>query len=141
MRDFRLLTIFTLFLAVITACPAAADPKFYAEFKKLYLENHPDQKFVAEVNKGTNRCLVCHQGKKRKNHNAFGKPLVELLDRKKDLKDVKKIVAAIEKVAAMRVDPKDEKSETYLDRVKASKWPGGELEELKKEPPEETTGK
>ena len=34
----------------------------------------------------------------------------------------------------MHVDPKDEKSETYLDRLKASKWPGGNLEDLKKDP-------
>ena len=26
---------------------------------------------------------------------------------------------------------------SYLDRIKASKWPGGELEELMKEPPKE----
>ena len=97
---------------------------------------------VAEVNKGTNRCFVCHQGKKsRKNHNAFGKPLVELLDRKKDIKDNEKIAAAIKKVVAMHVDPKDEKSETYLDRIKASKWPGGEFEDLQKEPAEQTAGK
>jgi hypothetical protein len=37
----------------------------------------------------------------------------------------------------MRVEPTNEKSETYADRVKAGKWPAGELEELKKEPPEE----
>jgi cytochrome c2 len=106
------------------------------------LDNHPDKKFVAEVNKGTNSCLVCHQGKKsRKNHNAFGLPLVELLDRKKDIKDVPKIAAALKTVVEMHVDPNDEKSETYLDRIKASKWPGGELADLQKEPAEQTASK
>jgi hypothetical protein len=57
-----------------------------------------------------------------------------MLDRKKDSKDKEKIQAAIKKVAEMHVDPKDKKSETYLDRIKASKWPGGELKELKEEP-------
>jgi cytochrome c2 len=142
MRSVCLIMLPALLFVAGIASPAAADPKFYTEFKKLYLDKHPDKKFVAEVHKGTNRCLVCHQGKKsRKNHNAFGKPLVELLDRKTDLKDVAKITAAIEKVAAMKVDPDNEKSETYLDRIKASKWPGGEFEYLQKEPADLTAGK
>jgi hypothetical protein len=60
-----------------------------------------------------------------------------MLDRKKDLRDVEKISASIKKALEKHVDPKDEKGETYLDRLKASKWPGGELEKLKKEPPKE----
>jgi hypothetical protein len=40
-------------------------------------------------------------------------------------------------VVAMHVDPKDKKSETYLDLIKASKWPGGELKQLMEEPKEE----
>ena len=82
-----------------------------------------------------------HQGKLRKHHNAFGIHLVDLLDRKKDMRDKEKIAAAIKKVVEMHVDPKDEKSETYLDRIKASKWPGGELDDLKKEPPKDETAK
>jgi cytochrome c2 len=106
-------------------------------YKTEYLDNHKDKEYVATVTKAANRCFTCHQGKSRKNHNEFGKHLVELLDRKKDLRNKEKIAAAIKKVVAMHVDPKDEKSETYLDRIKASKWPGGELEELKKEPPKD----
>jgi hypothetical protein len=64
-----------------------------------------------------------------------------MLDRKKDLRDVKKISESINKALAMHVDPKDEKSETYADRLKAGKWPGGDLEDLKKEPPEEEQAK
>ena len=44
--------------------------------------------------------------------------------------------AAIKKVVEMHVDPKNDKSETYLDRIKASKWPGGELKQLMEEPKE-----
>jgi hypothetical protein len=125
-------------LVLFAARPASAVLQFYQVYKTEYLENHPDKKYVAEVDKGTNKCFVCHQGKKsRKNHNAFGLPLVDLLDRKKDLKDKEKIKEAIAKVAAMHVDPKDTKSETYLDRIKASKWPGGELKQLMEEPKEE----
>lgn len=130
--------LFALMLMLSAATPAGAVLQFYKVYKTEYLENHPDKKYVAEVDKGTNKCFVCHQGKKsRKNHNAFGLPLVDLLDRKKDLKDDEKIKAAIAKVVAMNVDPKDKKSETYLDRIKAGKWPGGELKQLMEEPKEE----
>jgi hypothetical protein len=119
------------------ARPAGAIMQFYQEYKKMYLESHPDKKYAEEVDKATNKCFVCHQGKKsKKNHNVFGLPLVELLDKKKDMKDKEKIQAAIKKVAEMHVDPKDKKSETYLDRIKASKWPGGELKQLMEEPKE-----
>jgi hypothetical protein len=66
---------------------------------------------------------------------------VETLDRKKDIKNKEKIIAEIEKAVKLHVDPNDDKSETYLDRIKAGKWPGGELEELKKEPPKDDTAK
>jgi cytochrome c2 len=134
MRYFCLMSL-GVAMAVFLAEPAAAIPQFYTVYKKEYLDNHADKKYAEAVNKGTAKCLVCHQGKKsRKNHNEFGKHLVDLLDRKKDLKDTKKVSDALKKVLAMHVDPKDDKSETYLDRVKASKWPGGEFKELEQEP-------
>jgi cytochrome c2 len=136
---FRLLVVVTLALAWSVAQPAAAVVQFYMEYKKLLLDTHSDKEYATTVNKVANRCLICHQGKLRKNHNAFGKHLVPLLDRKTDLRDKEKIIAAIKKVVEMHVNPDDDKSETYLDRIRASKWPGGELEELKKEPPEEKT--
>ena len=40
----------------------------------------------------------------------------------------------------MHVDPKDDKSETYGDRIKAGKWSAGDLEALKKEPEKSTDG-
>ena len=126
-----------LLLVAVLAQPAAAVVQFYNVYVKQYLDKHPDKEYVAAVKKPAVRCLICHQGKVRKNHNPFGDHLVELLDRKTDLRDIEKITASLEKVVAMHVDPKDDKSETYLDRIKASKWPGGELEDLKKEPPKE----
>jgi hypothetical protein len=138
MRYVTSMILVTLMLLLFAPRPAHAVLQFYQVYKKEYLENHTDKKYVELVDKGPNKCFVCHQGKKsRKNHNEFGKPLVDLLDRKKDMKDVKKISEELKKVLAMNVDPKDKKSETYLDRIKASKWPGGELEELMKEPKEE----
>jgi hypothetical protein len=138
MRYIFTMLLATVAFALVAPRPAAAVLQFYQVYKTEYLDNHPDKKYVAEVDKGTNKCFVCHQGKKsRKNHNQFGLPLVESLDRKKDLKDKEKIKAEIAKVVAMNVDPKDKKSETYLDRIKASKWPGGELKALMEEPKEE----
>lgn len=126
-----------VWLAVGMSQPATAVVQFYNVFKAEYLDDHPDKEFAAAVNKANVKCLVCHQGKARKHHNAFGKHLVEVLDRKKDTKDKEKISAELKKALELHVDPNDDKSETYLDRLKASKWPGGELEDLKKEPPKE----
>ena len=47
------------------------------------------------------------------------------------------IKKALAKVAEMHSDPKDDKSPTYGELIKASKLPGGDLEESKKEPKEE----
>jgi cytochrome c2 len=136
MRYFGLMVLGTIVLATSIVQPAVAVVQFYNVYAKEYLDTHPDKEYAAAVKKAAVRCLVCHQGKNRKHHNAFGEHLDELLDRKTDLRDVDKVSAALKKVLDMHVDPKDEKSETYLERIKAGKWPGGELEDLKKEPPE-----
>jgi hypothetical protein len=136
MRYVCFLTVAALAI-LCTARPAAAVVQFYNVFAKEHIDTHPDKEFAAAVKKPSDRCFVCHQGKNRKNHNAFGEHLVEMLDRKKDLRNVEKIKASINKALEMHVDPKDEKSETYMDRLKAGKWPGGELADLKKEPPKE----
>jgi len=131
-----------LFLAVCvvlsaTARPATAVLQFYKVWQTEYLTDHPDSDYVALVKKTSNRCFVCHQGKKRKHRNEYGAQLSKLLDAKKDKKDTEKILAAIKQVGNMHVDPNDDKSETFNERITASKFPGGELEELKKEPAEE----
>lgn len=142
MRYLSTMLLATMIFALCTARSVVAVPQFYTVFKKEYLDNHKDEKFAEEMNKGTNKCLVCHQGKKsRKNHNVFGKHFVGQLDRKKDIKDTEKITEVLKKVLAMHVDPKDDKSETYLDRINTSKWPGGELKELMEEPKEDTEKK
>ena len=137
MRSRYLLIAASLVLACATARPAMAIKPFYDVFKKDYLDDNPNKKFVEEVENGTNKCLVCHQGKSKKNRNPFGKELAKLLDKKKDAKNTEKISESIKKVLAMHVDPKDDKSETFGDRLKAGKFPGGDLEDLKKEPPKE----
>jgi hypothetical protein len=140
MRILRVVPVATLLLVVWMVQPAQAVLQFCKVFKTEYLDNHPNQEYAAELNKAANKCFICHQGKNRKNHNAFGEPLVDLLDRKTDTKDIPKITAALKKVAAMPVDPSKPDGETFGDRIAAGKWPGGDLEDLKKEPPKSDDG-
>lgn len=132
MRSLRFLLVVPVLIAFVA--PAVAVPPFYAEFKKDYIDSLKDKKFAEAMDKADVKCLVCHQGKQKKNRNEFGKVVGKLLT-KKDAKDKEKIAAGLKKALAMHVDPKDEKSETYMDRLMASQWPGGKLEDLKKDPP------
>jgi hypothetical protein len=128
-----------LVLAATACCgarPAFALLQFYRVFEQEYIVDHEDKDFAKYVKSTKVRCLVCHQGKKRTNHNPYGVHLVKLLDKKKHIRDPDAVRAALAKVANMRSDPKDEKSPTYLELITASKLPGGELEELMKEPEE-----
>ena len=132
MRDLRFLLVVAVLIAV--ASPAWAVPPFYTEFKKDYLDNLKDKKFAEAVDKPDVKCLVCHLGKKdKKTRNEFGKVVGKYLT-KKDAKNKEKIAEGLKKALAMHVDPKDDKSPTYLERLESGQWPGGKLEDLKKEP-------
>ena len=140
--------VLMLFVSVVAAGsmarPACAIPQFHKEFVKLYVSDSDGAKkaeagdkeasFAELVTGKKTKCFTCHQGKKKKNQNRYGEQLSKLLDKKKDKKDTKKIIEALKKVAKMHVDEKDEKSPTYADLIKAGKFPGGTLEEVKKEP-------
>jgi hypothetical protein len=131
MRSLRFLLAVPLLVAM--ASVAGAVPPFYIEFKKDYIDSLKDKKFAEAMDKADVKCLVCHQGKQKKNRNEFGKVVGKFLT-KKDAKDKEKIAEGLKKALAMHVDPKDEKSETYLDRLNKGEWPGGKLEDLKKDP-------
>ncbi len=131
-----------LIVSVVTTCglaqPAQALKQFGEEFLKYYkIDKKSEVKtdFAKTVIKA--KCWVCHQGKKKKHNNPYGQELAKLLDKKKDKKDTKKIIEALEKVAKIHTDPKDKKSPTYGDLIKADKLPGGTLEEAKKKVEEE----
>ncbi len=117
------------------AQPAQAIKQFSNEFMKLYkVDKESEEKtdFAKAVLEA--KCYVCHQGKKKKNRNSYGTELSKLLDKKKDKKDTKKIIEALEKVAKMHTEAKDEKSPTYGELIQAGKLPGGPLADAKKEP-------
>lgn len=131
MQRIVLATLVALVVAV-GAPSALAIPQFQKAFEQKYIETHENAEFKKFVHDEA-KCFVCHQGKSKKNHNVYGEQVEELLT-KKDKDDTAKIMAALEEVGAMHIDPENEESPTYADVIAEGKLPGGELEELKKEP-------
>ncbi len=133
----------TLMVGLLATCgfarPAAAIMPFHKQFIKLYLgeDANQDSELATIAADKKKKCLVCHQGKKKKNRNPYGQQLSMLLDKKKDKKDLEKIVASLKAVAEMRRDPNDESSPTFGELIAEGKLPGGSLEALLKEPAEE----
>ncbi|MGI9427159.1 MAG: 3-keto-disaccharide hydrolase [Bythopirellula sp.] len=121
--------------AILVGLPntACAVVQFQKVFVSEYLDEHPDEEY-AKFAKRKARCHICHQGKGNKHNNVYGAHLAKLLDHKKDKKDVEKITAALQKVATLPFDSKSKQGETFKARILASKLPGGELADLKKQP-------
>ncbi len=109
---------------------AHAIAPFNKEFKAKYVKKDPttsEETALAAAVKKT-KCNVCHVGKKKKDRNAYGKALSELLDRKKDKKDKAKIQEALAKVAAMKSNPDDPSSLTFGELLDQGKLPCDEEE-------------
>jgi hypothetical protein len=129
MPKFAVVVSVALLATLSITRPARAIPQFQKEFLTLYAS---DKAFVKEAKK--TGCFLCHQGKLRKNHNSYGIHLVDLLDKKADMKNPGKIVEALKKVEAMHSVEGDDKSPTYGELIKEGKLPGGSIEDAKKEP-------
>jgi hypothetical protein len=134
MRRFVVMLVTAVVFLGSSAPQASAIVPFMKEFQKLYITPETDEEFAELVMGKKTKCLVCHQGKKRKHHNPYGEHLEHLLDKKKDKKDKEKIIAALKKVEKTHIDPKDDKSPTYGDLIEANKLPGGPLKDVQKEP-------
>ena len=104
-----------------------------AQYKKEFIGKYvkaedasAEEKAFAELVAKAN-CQVCHApGDDRKKRNEYGQELAKLLrpaGAKGNEKDAKKIDEALDKVAELHVDPKDPKSPTYGDILKAHKLP------------------
>ena len=130
MPKFAVVLLVTLLATLSLARPAQAIPQFQKEFLTLYASDKTTA-FAKEAKKAG--CFLCHQGKLRKNHNSYGIHLVDLLDKKADMKNPKKIVEALKKVEAMHSVEGDDKSPTYVELINEGKLPGGSLEDAKKE--------
>ena len=100
---------------LVSASPAYAVKQFYDEFKEVYVNNGElDAGAVAKA-----KCNLCHEGKSKKNKNAYGKLLDTLLDRKKDAKNPEKIREALAKVES----EKSSSGITYGELFKQGKLP------------------
>lgn len=104
--------------------PAFAIKEFFDEFKAVYVKpdssDANEKALAAEVE--TAKCNVCHAGSSKKERNAYGNALADLLDKKEDKKDTAKIRAALETVAAK---PSGDGKPTFGELIKQGKLPGG----------------
>jgi cytochrome c553 len=121
MRRKRMLVIFSVIALALSVRWANARPMYNAEFKEKYTKD--SEEFRKKVE--TAKCLVCHgkgaDGKENKKiRNDYGKELAKLL---KNEKDKQKIQQALDKVYDNKVP---DGSETFGERIKAGKLPGGE---------------
>jgi len=108
-----------------SARPAFAIKQFFDEFKAVYVKpdsGAPADKALAAAVE-TAKCNVCHMGMNKKDRNAYGNALADLLDKKDDAKNVEKIRASLEKVAAMPSDPAKPDSPKFGDLIKEGKLP------------------
>ena len=112
-------------LTVFAVGTAHAIPAFKTEFDKMYVKKDskdPKEKAFADAAK-TAKCNICHVGEKKKDKNAYGKELDELLDKKADAKNKEKIQEALKTVEGKHSKKDDDKSETFGDRIKQGKLP------------------
>jgi len=107
-------------VATTAARPAFAIKQFFDEFKEMYVnaEGSDAEKALAEAVE-TAKCNVCHYGKSKKDRNAYGEALSDLLDKKEDKENVEKIRASLEKVAGMEGPD----GKTFAARLKAGMLP------------------
>ena len=123
------------FLLGLAAQPAWAILPFAKEFSAKYVKKDSkekkDQDFAKLVKEA--KCNVCHMGKDKDDRNPYGVELAKLLDRKTDGDNKDKIQDALVKVEKLPSNPKDKKSPTFGDLIKAGKLPGGTPKAEKKE--------
>ncbi len=126
MRKAVCILIFGTVLA-LSVNGAGARPLYNTEFKgKYYKPDGTDVEKELAKKIDMAKCLVCH-GKKdgkedKKVRNDYGKALGKLLN-KDDAKNKEKIKKALDTVYNEKVP---DGTETFGDRIKAGKLPGGE---------------
>lgn len=115
--------------------PAFAIPFFWEVFNEKVVpaepKEEPAKKFAAAAT--GSKCNVCHiDGQSKKERNAYGAALDELLDKanfgkdrleKEKDKATAEVAAALDKVKAMKVNADDEKSPTFADNISAGNLP------------------
>lgn len=131
MRRIVLATICGSFLGailILAARTANADKAFRDEFIAKYVKpdssDTKDKAFAEACDKA--KCAICHEGRSKKDRNAYGKELAKLLKRDTDKENKPKIQAALDKVAQLKLNPDDSKSPTFGELIQAGKLPAGE---------------
>jgi cytochrome c2 len=121
-----LVAVFVLGLIMGPAAqPAKAIKQFRDEFVAKYMkpdsQDPKDKAFSAAVDEA--KCNLCHMGASKKDRNAYGKALDELLDRKTDKDNKEKIAEALDKVAKTKSNLDDPGSPTFGDLISEGKLP------------------
>lgn len=115
MRKDRLIMVTLVGAFLVSASPAFAVKQFYDEFKEVYVNNgNLDASVVAKA-----KCNLCHEGKSKKDKNAYGELLDKLLDRKKDARNPEKIRQALVAVES----EKSPSGKTYGELIKEGNLP------------------
>ncbi|MGL4512089.1 MAG: hypothetical protein ACRCT8_03295 [Lacipirellulaceae bacterium] len=128
---FALLLVVAFSAVLCSARPAGAFTEFQKEFQKLHAGGE-DKEFRKLARRA--KCNACHQGKDRKNNNAYGDALgVHIQEKHK--KDKKAIVAALKLVADQQSVADEPGSPTFGALMARGELPGGSLVDSKKEPP------
>ena len=96
--------------------------EFIAKYVKVDGSDAKDKAFAEACDKA--KCNICHEGKSKKNRNAYGKALGKFLSRESDTDNKPKIRAALDTVAAMSSDPDNPNSAKFGDLIKEGKLPG-----------------
>lgn len=91
---------------------AQARPKYKMAWDARYLK---EGSAIHTALEGKSNCNVCHQGKNRKNRNAYGASIGKALG-EKNVMDAQKIEAAIEKAEGEKPAGSDK---TFGDQIKA----------------------
>jgi hypothetical protein len=130
MRKFIVSLTLASFMVALNQSPALAIKEFgdaWTEFYAKSSDNDDFKKLVAEA-----KCNVCHiQGENKKKHNPYGEEVEELLKKadfpkerfkKEPEKCKEEIEAAFKKVEEIKA--KD--GETFGEKIKAGKLPGGD---------------
>ena len=133
----KCLTLMLASAVLMGSCPSAyAFNEFYKQWIEMYVDDSDTSKEAtefADLVTSKDKCLICHQGKTKKEHNPYGLHFVGVID-KTHKKDVDKIKQTLKDVGAKKSDPEDPSSKTYDELIKEFSLPGGKLEDLQKEP-------
>ncbi|PQO44901.1 hypothetical protein [Blastopirellula marina] len=131
-------TLLTLLIALTTvglfSQPAHAIPYFWEVFQEKYVAEPKDdagKKFAASAEAA--KCNVCHvDGESKKQRNAYGQAMDELVDKANFGKDRLKsegdaakaeLIAALEKIGTMKLKPGEETSPTFAANIAAGNLP------------------